>query len=438
MITPEKAYVLGLLIGGGTITESTFVIVLPFDKWGARKDVGNLLVKDVFTRLRSIFLSAYEVEINYDLGNKGKWKLKPEGEFLLQPILDDLVSLGLPCVGFLLNTADLSSTKKYLKGLLAEKFVTGIFDARGSVTESHRRFVETSPVVSIEVPGKTMNFKFVVQLCSWLTELGSVTDQILYNHPCQHSPADPEYRGWKKGFKIRFLATSFISQNSFFLRSKVEHATVLSKRQKNSNQPSCPERIPRTNTLSIHNDVGSTALPIEVRSKIFLHYLHICAAMGCQFAPQNAVLAMIPNAKNHISVFPLLSKGNFNNIKSFFLSLITTHFPSSSTTRSTDTCGNLRVFLSKNGYSDGDSGLAYLVSTKLNGKRHVGSKNMILEKNKHISLVLESISGVQGSPIFVGNSNNKRGVILSNPLGAANQQALRNKIVCNGIDIYVR
>lgn len=438
MITPEKAYVLGLLVGGGTITEDTFVIVLPFDKWGARSNVMNQLASDVLTRLRPVFKSAYGVEINYDLGNKGRWKLKPVGKFLLQPIVDDLVSLGLPYIGFLLNTADLSSTKNHLKGLLAEKFVTGIFDARASVTESHRRFVGTSPVVSIEIPGKTMNFKFVVQLCSWLTELGSVTDQILYNHPCQHSPADPEYRGWKKGFKIRFLANTFISQNSFFLRPKVEHATALSKRQKKSNQPPCPERIPRINTLSIHEDIGSTDLPIEVRNKIFLHYLHVCAAMECPFAPQKAVLAMIPGAINHISVFPLLSKGNFNNIKSAFSKLIATHFPSSITTSRVDSCKNLRDFLSKNGYSDGDSGLAYLVSPLLKGKRHVGSQDMILDKNKHVSLVVESISGVKGSPLFVGNSSNQRGVILSNPLGVANQQALKKKIMVNGIDINVR
>jgi hypothetical protein len=437
-ITIEKAYVLGLLVGGGTISDTTFVVVLPFDKWGANPFNMSLLAKDVLTRLRDSFHSAYDVDINYELGNKGKWKIKPEGKFSIDPIVDDLCSLGLPSIGFLLDKADLTRAKTCLKGLFAEKFVTGIFDARGSLTESHRRFVGSSPVVSIEIPGRPMNFRFVVQLCSWLTELGSVTDQILYNHPCQHSPVDPEYSGWKKGFKIRFLANSFISKHSFALRAKVEGVTALAKRQNNTDQLPCEKRIPRANTLSIHNDVGSIDLPTEVRNKIFLHYHHLCAAMECPFAPYDAVRKMMPVAKDHISVFPLLSKGKFDEMRKRFSNLVAVHYSSGQILSYSDTCQNVRTKLSTDGYSDGDSGLAYLVTKSLNGKRHIGSKNTILETNKKVMLEVVQVDRLQGSPLFVGNRVNERGVLLSSPLGYANQQALINKIVVNGIDIDVR
>ena len=65
-----------------------------------------------------------------------------------------------------------------------------------------------------------MNFSFVVQMCAWLTDLGSVTDQIEFNHPCQQAASDPTYAGWKKGFKVRFLAKSFISTHSFAMRAR--------------------------------------------------------------------------------------------------------------------------------------------------------------------------------------------------------------------------
>lgn len=92
-----------------------------------------------------------------------------------------------------------------MAGISVESFLSGIFDTRASLTLSHRRFNDDAPVVSVEIAAVRRTFKFVVQLCSWLTDLGSITDQILYNHPNQHSGSDPNYTGWKKGFKLGFL-----------------------------------------------------------------------------------------------------------------------------------------------------------------------------------------------------------------------------------------
>src|SRR5690606_38076882 len=138
----------------------------------------------------------------------------------ISSLKDDLEYLGLPIGGFLLSSADLSTAKSKLTGVNTASFLSGIFDTRASLTLTHRRFTDDAPLVSIEIPGCTRNFTLFVQLCSWLTDLGSITDQILYNPPNQLSASDPYYKNWKKGFKIRFLVRSFLAQYSFALQAK--------------------------------------------------------------------------------------------------------------------------------------------------------------------------------------------------------------------------
>src|SRR5690606_26617431 len=129
---------------------------------------------------------SYNFSITYEIGN-GKWLIRPIDNSDISVLKEDLKFLGLPIGGFLLSSVDLSVAKTKLSGVNVESFLSGIFDTRASLTLSHRRFTDDAPVVSVEIPGSTRNFKFVVQLCSWLTDLGSITDQILYNHPNQHA-----------------------------------------------------------------------------------------------------------------------------------------------------------------------------------------------------------------------------------------------------------
>ena len=178
----DKAYIIGLLVGGGTISENTFLINLPYDKWGMNPQNMNIIATDILTKICDKFRKYYDFSVTYEIGNK-RWIIKPIGEINLQSLKNDLNELGLPFQNELINKADLSVTKTKLEGIQVEHFLSGIFDTRASLAKSHRRFNDDAPVVSIEIPGSSKNFKFVVQLCSWLTELGTITDQILYNHP---------------------------------------------------------------------------------------------------------------------------------------------------------------------------------------------------------------------------------------------------------------
>lgn len=436
-ITYERAYVLGLLVGGGTITNGTFKIVMPFDKWGADPQKAKEISNDLLTKIRKIFKTSYSIDIDYDISNKGQWILKPLVQINISEIKDDLVLLNLPNNGVLLDSADLSQVKANLSALTAEYFLTGIFDSRASLTESHRRFVDSAPIVSIEIPGSTMNFKFVVGLCSWLTDLGSTTDQILYNHPCQHASSDPTYSGWKKGFKIRLLVKSFITKHSFAMMAKAKDVSILSKKQETEEQTPCNQRNIIANDVSIHDDIKSPTLPNEVRGKLFLHYHHICAAMGCPHAPLANVHEIVKNAVNHISVFPKLSKGGYQEMELVHLNLATGQF-SSTQNFITLSCKDILLEFNKRNYKDIEIGLAYLLSEKLNGKRHIGSKDIILNNNLTQSLVIAVIDNLEGSPIFIGNNENDRGVLVSSVSGEANQIALKSHIKITGIDINVR
>ena len=210
----KKAYILGLLVSGGVLSRDRFVICLPFKKWGLEVDRLNDIAVDILTRIQKIFNDAYGIQVHYEIGTT-QWIIKPIGGCNIGQLVNDLVGLGLPSAGTIITDADLTQAKKLLQGVMVESFLSGIFDARCSLQSSHRRFTDDAPVVSIEVPGSTRNFIFVQTLCSWLTELGSTTDQVLYNHPNQHSSSDSNYRNWKKGFKIRFLVSSFLTKHSF-------------------------------------------------------------------------------------------------------------------------------------------------------------------------------------------------------------------------------
>ncbi|MCP4458316.1 MAG: hypothetical protein GY816_09890 [Cytophagales bacterium] len=160
MLNHDKAYILGLLAGGGRLDKDNFIIELPFKKWGMDPHKMNDIAVDILTKISKKFKTEYSMNVGYEIGNS-KWTIKPIKLDNYKLLQDDLKSLSLPTNGFLLNEADLTKSKKALTGIKAESFLSGIFDTRVSITLSHRRFNSDAPVVSIEVPGSTGNFKLL-------------------------------------------------------------------------------------------------------------------------------------------------------------------------------------------------------------------------------------------------------------------------------------
>lgn len=432
-----KAYILGLLVGGGKIDKHTFIIDLPYKKWGMDTKRMNVIATDILTRICNYFNSTYKFNVTYEIGNS-KWLIKPIDGSDFSEVIEDLNSLGLPTVGFLLAKANLTKAKSILKDIQVESFLSGIFDARASLTLSHRRFTDDAPVVSIEIPGSTKNFLFVVQLCSWLTALGSVTDQILYNHPNQHSSSDPNYKGWKKGFKIRFLVKSFLTKHSFALQAKAIDITNIKKTQNKEEQTPCYLRkLRKPSAVSVHIDQNSNELPIEVRNKLFFHYHHFCALLNCPFAPVEEIKKLVRNANQYITFFPRLTKDNFDVLNSQFDSIKDIYFPESTKYEFEIAVKNAIENEGLSHFVGIDQGIAYLFATELNGKRHIGSMSEILKLNEAKFITIYSYDENFDSPILVRNLKNDRAFICSSIDNSLNQKIIKQKIKINGLSVSV-
>jgi hypothetical protein len=432
-----KAYILGLLVGGGKIDKHTFIIDLPYKKWGMDTKRMNVIATDILTRICNYFNSTYKFNVTYEIGNS-KWIIKPIDGSDFSEVIEDLNTLGLPTGGFLLAKANLTKAKTILKDIQVESFLSGIFDARASLTLSHRRFTDDAPVVSIEIPGSTKNFLFVVQLCSWLTELGSVTDQILYNHPNQHSSSDPNYKGWKKGFKIRFLVKSFLTKHSFALQAKAIDITNIKKTQNKEEQTPCYLRkLRKPSAVSVHIDQNSNELPIEVRNKLFFHYHHFCALLNCPFAPVDEIKKLVKNAKEYITFFPRLTKDNFDVLNSQFDSIKDIYFPESTKYEFEIAVENAIENEELSHFIGIDQGIAYLFATELNGKRHKGSMSEILKLNEAKFITIYSYDENFDSPILVRNLKNDRAFICSSIDNSLNQKIIKQKIKISGLSVSV-
>jgi hypothetical protein len=424
----EKAYILGLLVGNGTIANGTFFIKLPLKKWGTDPSKMSLIANDILVKFSQKFFKSYKINLKYDIGTNN-WTIIPIGNPDISALIQDLQNLGLPHEGFLLAKTSLKSVKEKLEEPLVEHFLTGIFDTRASLAESHRRFTSDSPIVSVEIPGSTKNFEFVSGLCSWLADLGTIPDQILYNHPNQHSAADPNYIGWKKGFKIRFLVRSFIAKNSFALSAKAINITDLDKIQDKTEQNICSLRtLPTPSPVSIHSEINSPDLPTSVRNKLFFNYHHYCAILGCKHAPVNQIKSIVLNHKDYIFALPRMQKGTIKEMRAVFLNLTKKHFPGKKEVLSKMlVCDAISNSLMKE-YLELEQALAYLFSKELNGKRYVGNKSIILKTDSMGVFKCSKIENSHLPPILMMNENNDRAVLISAIKSELNQQLIKKHV----------
>lgn len=427
-INHVKAYIIGLLVGGGKLDSDVFVIDLPFKKWGMDPSRMSIIATDILTKICHYFNTTYNFNVSYEISSD-KWLIKPMAGANIEELKKDLAYLSLPTSGFLLERADLTGAKALLKGISIESFLSGIFDARASLTLSHRRFTDDAPVVSVEIPGSTKNFSFVVQLCTWLTDLGSTTDQILYNHPNQHSTSDPYYKSWKKGFKIRFLVLSFLARHSFALQSKSLDITKIKKRQKRVEQIPCYLRkLSSPGPVTIHSDQNSKDLPLEVRNKIFFHYHHFCAVLGCPYAPVKEIKNIIAKRKSLISFYPKLAKGPKDFLLNQLESIRRSDFPHLIILRSKFKVENILNNDHLSGYPGINQGIAYLFAGSLKGKRHQGRMKVILDDCVKDEVEIVSIGDGFESPLVFINNTNNRAFICSSIKSKLNQDLIQRKI----------
>lgn len=439
-LNENEAYLLGLFVAGGKITGGSFSIRLPLGRWALNPARAAQFVRDLLNDVLPEFRLTFGIDCNFEIEHSGDLVIKPNGAVSPEQILS-LKSLlqryGLPVSGDLVTSADLLSLKSAIgsKKLLARRFLAGFFDVRASLEPSHRRHSEAAPIVSIEVPGRGNNFQLVVELCSWMTELGSTTDQVLWNHPSLHSGMNPTYKQWKKGFKIRVLAADFAEHHSFGMNVFSIGLKELVATQEKPNQTQCSEREAKFKRTSIHVDCCSRELPQPVRDKVFLHYLQVCAAMGCPFAPVGKLGRQMGNALDLVAFWPVLMKGTPIQIAREFLSS-----PDAKGLRLKFSQEKLaREYLGAGleaSYPKLREAMAYLLADNLKGKRP-GPADAVIDSKGGLVTIRSYQSEASGGPLILVNAMNDRAALIG-PSVSSPSQRTSGRVFIDGNQVRLR
>ena len=175
MMDTDRAYVLGLVVGGGTFSGdlSQIKIRLPYRQWGdlaKNPSRAGVISQDIMRVIAPIMKVTYSITISYDI-LPNEWIVTGSGD--VKGLADDLKSYGVDIWKLPSHTSDIN-------GLIAElsddnmkrRFVAGIADTIGSMAPSHRRFSDDIQIVSFEISG--FAFEFVCQLCNLLYSIGCI------------------------------------------------------------------------------------------------------------------------------------------------------------------------------------------------------------------------------------------------------------------------
>ena len=262
-IDTDKAYLLGLLVGGGVIHNKSLQIILPYKKWGSLEfepSRAGGIAKDILSRINPMWEAHYKMNVSYKIGTD--WKITSSN--ITDSLFSDLSDLGLPIVGEMRVNACLNklipvlSTDEHKK-----RFVAGLVDTIGSLAKSHRRFTSDFQIISFEFKGQ--NFGLVGDVAEILFSLGCPPDQILWNHPNQHSGTCRYYKSWKKGFKVRVALDDYMLKGGFVFQSKKESAVENKKLHRAAPNRNKEKLLREPGRVTLHVDENSEWLPPKVR-----------------------------------------------------------------------------------------------------------------------------------------------------------------------------
>lgn len=392
-IDTDKSYLMGLLIGGGVIHGKSLQIVLPYKKWGDLQinpaRAGDI-AEDILKRLNPIWQSCYNMNVTYKIGTD--WKINCSS--VSEELLTDLKNLGLPVNGELRTTAQISALAQCLKSLLHRRsFIAGLVDTIGSLAKSHRRFVNEFQIISFEFKGN--NFSLVQDVVKLLIDSECVPDQVLWNHPNQHSGQCRYYKSWKKGFKIRVALDDYMIQPSFVFKSKQSSAKENQELQSRNNNTSIGKTSKVSGRVTIHKDQFNHWLPKNIRGFQFIHYLHFYRVFDIPINEKIDIDSYLNSFEKYFCPFTCLTKGTIEDIvgiihsESYLAGTVYTPFVS-------NVAHLLDMLKCKSEYAFGKTnrdgfplnlikqGLAYVLAAtndcNIKGKRVLGDYKDILEK----------------------------------------------------------
>lgn len=307
----DKAYILGLVIGGGCFgaNSQSFYIRLPFRQWGSvevNPERAGIIANDIMHVVKPLMSVEYGMDITYTVGKV--WNINCIGD--TSRLIQDLRSYNIEPSSELHKTADIGLLVQDLTDTnMKKRFIAGIADTIGSMAPSHRRFSDDVQIISFEISG--YNYKFVCQLCNLLYEVGCIPDQILWQHPNMQAGNDSYYKSWKKGNKLRVTLDAFSTFGSLAFRSKsLSSEENLARESSNTyNADVCENRaLSVPGIVAVHVDENHPDIPATIRGGHYIHHKQICGALNCPHAPYEKLDELLNSAENYISPFPALHK----------------------------------------------------------------------------------------------------------------------------------
>ncbi len=429
----DKAYLLGLIIGGGTFgnAEDIFRIKLPFKKWGSYlenpKRAGQIS-RDIMSVVSPMFRNIYDLIVSFE-ATENMWLILCDGD--TTALKDDLLTYGISCNGEVKETVDIDKVcNELIDDNLKRRFIAGLADSIGSMAKSQRRFTDENQILSLEIKG--YNFSFVCGLCRLLHSINCIPDQVNWNHPNIHCANNPFYTAWNKGFKLRILLDQYAQFGAFAFRTKAESSNENRSLQQqiHTAQP-CLEQRMNVTPSCVHPSENDTRLPEEIRGGHYIHYRHFCAVLGCEHAPYDKITSQFSRLGELVipfviqcrdSIFqiqsiidrdPLLSNRSYHNFDISVMELLN-YYNSDANTR-------LYGTNSSNGYPIKEilQATAYIIAddSELFGKRPKGYIEII---NKHLKNDLDLVVSLRKpdllTPLVIVGNNRGALVGAENPL----------------------
>jgi hypothetical protein len=307
----DKAYLLGLVIGGGVFgnAEDTFIVKLPYKKWGSyieNPSRAGEIAQDILKRVSPMFRIIYGLNISYQTTSGGTWDILCEGD--LTSLITDLNYYNIIPSGEIKRNVSIEKIiAELIDDNLKRRFVAGLADTIGSLTPSQRRFTADNQIISFEISG--FCFDFVCQVCRLLHSIKCYPDQILWNHPNLQAHDNPYYKQWKKGFKVRVKLDQYARFGAYAFTTKAESSKKnLQLQETTVDSEPCKERRINVGVSCVHTDENSPLLPPKIRGGHFIHNKHVCAVLGCEHTPYNEIKRFLAKVEKYINPFPIIVK----------------------------------------------------------------------------------------------------------------------------------
>lgn len=318
MMDTDKAYLLGLIIGGGTFgnAEDVFTIRLPYKKWGSylkNPQRATQISRDILSVVGPMFKDIYGLIISFETSGN-IWNILCDGD--TSALKAELQGYGINPVGEIRSHADISNVcRELVDDNFKRRFIAGLADSIGSMAISQRRFSNDNQIISLEIKG--FNFNFVCDLCRLLHSINCIPDQVNWNHPNIHCTNDPYYPQWNKGFKLRILLDQYAMFGAYAFRTKAQSSNENRKLQQQAHSTAlpCPEQRLNVTPSCIHPAENDSLLPESIRGGHYIHYHHFCAVLGCEHAPYNKILNEFSRLGELVIPFPILSKNSISKIE---------------------------------------------------------------------------------------------------------------------------